>query len=46
MDPLGNMVRDPALIAEPLNWTADARLALAIKVGTRREGVVGGRAQL
>jgi hypothetical protein len=31
-DALGNMVPDPALIAEPANWSPDVQLALAIRV--------------
>lgn len=39
-DALGNIVQDSSTIAEPLNWTADARLALAVKVRVHRSDAV------
>jgi hypothetical protein len=41
-DALGNLDRGPDAIAEPAAWTADARMALAIKVGRWGGGEGGG----
>ncbi len=38
-DALGNVRQDPSLVAEPLNWTADTKLSLAIRVVAKEAGV-------